>query len=104
MRLLVDRPVDRSYPRSTGPVDWDQMRAISCQSIDWAVDRAVPVRVVHTGRPGGRLGLSPSRQRATFSLFLTFDLFALSHPKKTLLLPLSPLALQFSISVKIFQI
>jgi len=86
-------------PRSIGPVDWDQPRAGSCQSInrsvdhsfatvDQAVDRAIPVHVVHTGRLGGRPA-TPSVDRAVdqvclgllqapFFLPLTFGLCAIS--------------------------
>ena len=67
-RLSVDRPVDRSMPRSTALVDRAQLRAACFQSVDRAgrplsatvdraVDRANLVHVVHAGRPGRSTGL-----------------------------------------------
>ena len=45
--LLVDRPCSRPCGRPL------------LATVDWAVDRAIPVHVVHTGRPGGRPAFSP---------------------------------------------
>ena len=63
-RLLVDRPMS-SIDR---PIDWTQTESSLLSigrplyaTVDRVVDRANPVHVVHTGRPGGRPTFSTGR-------------------------------------------
>jgi len=61
--VSIDRPVDWPCPSIDRSVNRDQQRALSFSrstvlvnrllaTFNRAVDRAVPVHVVHTGRPG----------------------------------------------------
>ena len=74
-------PVDRPFPSVDRSVDRRQQKVQVCQSVDWWVDRAGAVHIVHAGRPGGR----PATILAAF--WIAFSL--LCTPTSVLFLPMS---------------
>ena len=109
MRLSVNRPVDRPMTMVDRAVDRARTDSSLLSvgrpggrpfyaTVDREVDRANPVYVVHTGRPCDRPGANLACFNAPSCSFIFRSLCYLPMSS------LSPLSLQFSTSVKIFQI